>query len=92
MRQQRRLQPSRSCSPFLASSPVCLSCPPASCAQIEPMNRESEHLELVCLTQLLGVGLRVAYLDQSEGADGDASMRTYDFPDGIQPRVHLLYR
>jgi hypothetical protein len=75
---------------------------PALCpfvCQIEPMNRESDSLQIVCLSNLLGVGVRVAYLDQSAAAESSAaaatapdSMRTYDFPEGAQPRVHLLYR
>jgi ubiquitin thioesterase protein OTUB1 len=67
--------------------------------QIEPMNRESDSLQIVCLSNLLGVGVRVAYLDQSAAAESSTSaaaaadsMRTYDFPEGSRPRVHLLYR
>jgi len=67
--------------------------------QIEPCNHESDYLQIVCLSNLLRVGVRVAYLDQSgqhgASSSGDAAseqMHTYDFPEGASPRVHLLYR
>lgn len=61
-------------------------------------NRESDSLQIVCLSNLLGVGVRVAYLDQSAAAESSAaasaadSMRTYEFPEGSRARVYLLYR
>lgn len=60
-------------------------------SQIEATNSEAEHLQIVCLSSLLQVGVRVAYLDQSASKE-DGAIRTYDFPEGAQPRVHLLYR
>ena len=71
-------------------------------SEIEPVSHESDYLQIVCLSNLLQVGVRVCYLDQS-GSGGSSSsgsssaasedtMRTYDFPDGATPRLHLLYR
>lgn len=81
---------------------LCFLWSSSLCVQIEPMNRESDSLQIVCLSNLLGVGVRVAYLDQSSAADSPSSssstaaeadsMRTYTFPEGAQARVHLLYR
>jgi hypothetical protein len=58
------------------------------------MGRDAEHLQIVCLTSLFTVGVRVLYLDQSEGAGAAAeeTIRTYVFPEGAEPRVNLLYR
>jgi ubiquitin thioesterase protein OTUB1 len=92
------------------------------------MGRESDSLQIVALSNLLQVGVRVCYLDQNPASDAskDAtaaaadtaaaapssaadssspassssssspspslSIRSYDFPEGAPPRVHLLYR
>jgi len=57
--------------------------------EVEPMYRESDHIHIIALTSFLNVGVRVNYMDRS-GADG--KVNAHDFPDGLQPRIHLLYR
>ncbi|GAB4821136.1 hypothetical protein N2152v2_008182 [Parachlorella kessleri] len=74
---------------------------------VDPMGEESDHVQLVALTDTLQVPLRVVYLDRSLGVpstagdDGGVHVDTHDFfPEGLaaaggavlQPRVHLLYR
>jgi ubiquitin thioesterase protein OTUB1 len=66
------------------------------------MNKESDFLCIVALTNLLQVGVRIAYLDQSAAAGGGGAaasagnssdaMAHYVFPEGATPRVQLLYR
>ena len=69
---------------------------------VDPMDEESDHVQIVALTDALHVPLRVVYLDRSAGAmgaAGDASplgahVDRHDFlPPGTgHPSVHLLYR
>lgn len=52
------------------------------------MFKESDHIHIIALTSAIGVGVRLQYMDRGEGGKVNA----HDFPDGSQPRVHLLYR
>lgn len=52
------------------------------------MFKESDHIHIIALSAALNVGVRVEYMDRGEGAEVIA----HDFPEGCQPRVHLLYR
>jgi ubiquitin thioesterase protein OTUB1 len=72
-------------------------------SEVEPMGRDAEHLQIVCLTAAIGVPARIAYLDRTIEAERTkgappAPARTYDFPspaaadEAAAPRVHLLYR
>ncbi|KAL4428057.1 hypothetical protein ABPG75_002146 [Micractinium tetrahymenae] len=70
---------------------------------VDPMGEESDHVQLVALTDALKVPIRVVYLDRSlapgGGGDGNGGVHVdeHDFiPEGCpppaRPRVHLLYR
>lgn len=69
---------------------------------IDPMGEESDHVQLVALTDALQVPIRVAYLDRSDaggGAEQGMQVDMHDFvPNdfaptaGMEPKVHLLYR
>lgn len=78
---------------------------PSFCARrVEPMGCESDHVHIVALTDALGVGVRVEYLDRSEeegaaegggGGSGGGNPNHHDFvPEGAgsPPSVVLLYR
>ena len=60
------------------------------CSQeVEPMYRESDHIHIISLTSALDVSVRINYLDR--GGVGE-KVSIHDFPEGTQPRIHLLYR
>ena len=52
------------------------------------MARESDHIHITALAQLLDIPVRVQYMDRGEG---DA-VNYHDFPEGSNPLIHLLYR
>ena len=56
--------------------------------EVEPMYREADHVHISALTSLLGVAVRVQYMDRGEGKN----VNHHDFPEGEHPTVHLLYR
>jgi ubiquitin thioesterase protein OTUB1 len=56
--------------------------------EVEPMYKESDHIHIIALSAALNVGVRVRYMDRGEAAEVIA----HDFPEGIHPAVHLLYR
>lgn len=59
------------------------------CSQeVEPMSKESDHIHIIALTNALGAGIRVAYLDRGEGG----KINCHDFPEGCAPQITLLYR
>lgn len=55
--------------------------------EVEPMYKESDHIHIIALSSALNVGVRVEYMDRSEGAS-----RAHDFPEDVVPKVFLLYR
>ncbi|XP_060063691.1 ubiquitin thioesterase OTUB1-like [Ylistrum balloti] len=56
--------------------------------EVEPMGKESDHLQVMALTSALGVAVRVVYMDR-----GDSSRcNHHDFPEDSVPSVYLLYR
>lgn len=70
---------------------------------VDPMDEESDHIQIVALTDALRVPLRVVYLDRSGsggpttgGAPATPVVDMHDFaPEGAvgrEPSVHLLYR
>lgn len=70
---------------------------------VDPMGEESDHVQLVALTDALKVPIRVVYLDRSlapgggASGGGDVHVDEHDFipegcPQPARPRVHLLYR
>lgn len=56
--------------------------------EVEPMYKESDHIHIIAICSALNVGVRVEYMDRG---DGD-QVRAHDFPDGLTPKVYLLYR
>lgn len=56
-------------------------------AEVEPMGKDADQVQCVAMANEFGVGVRVEYMDQSEGP-----INHHDMPDGAAPRVTLLYR
>lgn len=56
--------------------------------EVEPMYKESDHIHIIAICTALNVGVRVEYMDRG---DGD-QVKAHDFPDGLKPKVNLLYR
>lgn len=52
------------------------------------MYKESDHIHIIAICTALKSGVRVEYMDRGDGGQVIA----HDFPDGIKPSVHLLYR
>ena len=53
------------------------------------MYKECDHLHIVALTETLGVGLGVIYLDRGTGSD---ALAVHRFPEDKEPLFHMLYR
>ncbi len=49
------------------------------------MGKESDHIHVIALTAAIGVSVRILYMDRGQGA-------AHDFPEGSDPKIHLLYR
>lgn len=45
---------------------------------------------ITALCTALNVGVRVEYMDRGEAEGGQVT--AHDFPDGLKPKVYLLYR
>lgn len=56
--------------------------------EVEPMYKESDHIHIIALCSALNVGVRVEYMDRGEGD----KVRAHEFPEGLIPKVFLLYR
>ncbi|OWF53351.1 ubiquitin thioesterase OTUB1-like [Mizuhopecten yessoensis] len=56
--------------------------------EVEPMGKESDHLQVMALTSALGVAVRVVYMDRGESGQ----CNHHDFPEESSPSVYLLYR
>lgn len=56
--------------------------------EVEPMYKESDHIHIIALSAALNVGVRVRYMDRGEASEVIA----HDFPEGVHPAIHLLYR
>ncbi|NWI08237.1 OTUB1 thioesterase, partial [Crypturellus soui] len=52
------------------------------------MCKESDHIHIIALARALHVPVLVEYMDRGEGG----ATNPHVFPEGSQPRVHLLYR
>ncbi|XP_064624011.1 ubiquitin thioesterase OTUB1-like [Lineus longissimus] len=58
------------------------------CSQeVEPMNRESDHIHIAALTKMVEVPIRVVYMDRM-----GTTLTTHDFLDDAPPKIVLLYR
>lgn len=55
--------------------------------EVEPMYKESDHIHIIAICTALSVGVRVEYMDR-----GDEQVKAHDFPDGLKPKISLLYR
>jgi ubiquitin thioesterase protein OTUB1 len=57
--------------------------------EVEPMYKESDHIHIIAICSALNIGVRVEYMDR-----GEAQLTTtnHDFPEGLEPKVFLLYR
>jgi len=55
--------------------------------EVEPMFKESDHIHIIGLTAATGVSVRVIYLDR-----GGDKVQEHDFPEGVAPTLHLIYR
>lgn len=56
--------------------------------EVEPMYKESDHIHIIAICTELNVGVRVEYMDRGDGGQ----VKAHDFPDGVKPKVYLLYR
>ncbi|XP_033733788.1 ubiquitin thioesterase OTUB1-like [Pecten maximus] len=56
--------------------------------EVEPMGKESDHLQVMALTSALGVAVRVVYMDRGDSGH----CNHHDFPEESKPSVYLLYR
>ncbi len=52
------------------------------------MGKESDHIHIIAVATSTGVPIRVEYMDRGEGA----TVTAHDFPEGSEPKIHLLYR
>jgi ubiquitin thioesterase protein OTUB1 len=57
--------------------------------EVEPMYKESDHIHIIAICSALNIGVRVEYMDRGEG---QLTTTNHDFPDGLDPKVFLLYR
>ena len=54
---------------------------------VEPPAANADQLQITALTDSFQIGTRVVYLDGNSG-----KLNHHDFPEGVEPIVHLLYR
>mmetsp|Transcript_39513 Transcript_39513/g.54861 ORF Transcript_39513/g.54861 Transcript_39513/m.54861 type:complete len:269 (-) Transcript_39513:112-918(-) len=59
---------------------------------VEPMGEESEHVQIVAITEALKTPLRIIYLDNTINGDGVAEVNHHDFICELAPRFAMLYR
>ena len=55
--------------------------------QVEPPAANADQLQVTALVDSFKIGTRVVYLDGNGG-----QLNHHDFPEGVQPEIHLLYR
>ena len=56
--------------------------------EVEPMNKECDHIHITALTSAVGIPVRVEYMDRGEGG----LVNHHDFPECSKPAITLLYR
>lgn len=60
--------------------------------EVDAVRSDADHLQMTALTRILGLGVDVSYLDQSETPDGTINTIVFD-NNGESPIVaHLIYR
>ncbi|XP_043930520.1 ubiquitin thioesterase OTUB2 isoform X2 [Protopterus annectens] len=58
------------------------------CAQeVEPMNKECDHIQITALSEALRIPVQVEYMDTSDNV-----INHHTFPEGATPLVYLLYK
>ncbi len=60
-------------------------------AEVEPMDRECEQVQIIALTEMLQIPVRIEYLDGRPLADGE-HLTQLCFPEGVESQIVLLYR
>lgn len=56
--------------------------------EVEPMSKESDHIHIIALAQVLNVCIQVEYMDRGEGG----TVNHHIFPEDGEPKIFLLYR
>lgn len=56
----------------------------------DKITRNSFIIFIIALCTALKVGVRVEYMDRGEAEGGQVT--AHEFPDGLKPKVYLLYR
>ncbi|XP_056588081.1 ubiquitin thioesterase OTUB1a [Triplophysa dalaica] len=56
--------------------------------EVEPMSKESDHIHIIALAQVLNVCIQVEYMDRGEGG----TVNHHIFPEDGDPKIFLLYR
>jgi len=56
--------------------------------EVEPMNKESDHIHIIALATALDVSVAVEYMDRGD----HAQCVRHVFPEGTEPKIFLLYR
>jgi len=57
--------------------------------EVEPMYKESDHIHIIALTNVLDVPVSIVYLDRTTEQQ---KATQHNFPEDSQPFIHLLYR
>eukprot|EP00622_Pseudochattonella_farcimen_P007569 FR743584.1.p1 GENE.FR743584.1~~FR743584.1.p1 ORF type:complete len:192 (+),score=19.09 FR743584.1:87-662(+) len=60
--------------------------------EVEPMGKECEQIQIIALTEALGVGVAIEYLDGSPVDDATGRISCLNLPEGKPPAITLLYR
>ncbi|XP_066551066.1 ubiquitin thioesterase OTUB2 isoform X2 [Amia ocellicauda] len=55
--------------------------------EVEPMAMECDHVEILALSQALGISIKIEYM---EGSNSDLTQHI--IPEGTKPSLHLLYK
>lgn len=55
-----------------------------------PLGNNNFIISITAICTALNVGVRVEYMDRGEAEGGQVT--AHDFPDGLKPKVYLLYR
>lgn len=58
------------------------------CQEVEPMNKECDHIHITALTSAVDIPVRVEYMDRGDGG----MVNHHDFPENSKPSITLLYR
>ncbi|TEA32399.1 hypothetical protein DBR06_SOUSAS4710024, partial [Sousa chinensis] len=56
--------------------------------EVEAMCKESDHIHIIVLAQVLSVSIQVEYVDRGDGG----TTNPHIFPKGSEPKVYLLYQ